>query len=175
VGHCSRNFLHLLWFSDFRDWNEGSGRCDGDLHIGHGDCSHRRESLVNCCIFDKFDTLMTASQICSLFSYLLVPLFIQKYSNISVDFDICFAFGTNQNEHYRLVIMRVPLKLKIDRFHYFLVAKIPFPAVTFCPDLSTHKDDFDYNQLVSALKNQEITIDNVTMEECVQHAKLGLI
>jgi hypothetical protein len=43
--------------------------------------------------------------------------------------------------------------------------QIPFPAVTFCPDLMSFYGSFDYNQLVTALKQQEISIDNVTNEE----------
>jgi hypothetical protein len=48
--------------------------------------------------------------------------------------------------------------------------KIPFPAVTFCPDLLSHNKVFDYNQLVTALNQHEMTIDNVTSEEFVYYS-----
>jgi amiloride-sensitive sodium channel len=45
--------------------------------------------------------------------------------------------------------------------------KIPFPAVTFCPDLKTFNHEFDYNQILTALKQHEITISNVTNKQLV--------
>jgi hypothetical protein len=50
--------------------------------------------------------------------------------------------------------------------------KIPFAAVTFCPDILTHIEGFDYNQIVTALVQNEITIDNVTSEEFVDNSLL---
>jgi hypothetical protein len=48
--------------------------------------------------------------------------------------------------------------------------KIPFAAVTFCPDLLTHIKGFDYNQIVTALKQRELTIDNITSIEFVNYS-----
>jgi hypothetical protein len=50
-----------------------------------------------------------------------------------------------------------------------LMSKIPFAAVTFCPDLYSHNRYFDYNQIVEALKQREMTIDNVTNEKLVNY------
>lgn len=47
------------------------------------------------------------------------------------------------------------------------IKKVPFPAVTFCPDLLTHNGAFDYNRIVKQLKTNEITIENVTQTEQV--------
>jgi Amiloride-sensitive sodium channel len=43
--------------------------------------------------------------------------------------------------------------------------QIPFAAVTYCPDLKTHNDEFDYNQIVASLKDNMISIENVTNHE----------
>lgn len=43
--------------------------------------------------------------------------------------------------------------------------KVPFIAVTFCPDLLTHNEYFDYNLITNALVNNEIAIENVTLDE----------
>jgi hypothetical protein len=53
-------------------------------------------------------------------------------------------------------------------FHRFF--QIPFPAVTFCPDLLSYIKGFDYNRIVTALKQHEMTIDNVTSKECVNYS-----
>jgi hypothetical protein len=50
-----------------------------------------------------------------------------------------------------------------------LMSKIPFAAVTFCPDLYSHNRYFDYNQIVEALKQREMTIDEVTNEKLVNY------
>jgi hypothetical protein len=47
--------------------------------------------------------------------------------------------------------------------------KIPFPAVTFCSDLKSHNEVFDYNRITKALQQHEMTIDNVTSEEFVNY------
>jgi hypothetical protein len=49
--------------------------------------------------------------------------------------------------------------------------KIPFASITYCPDLLNYNKVFDYNRTVTALKRHEITIDNVTTEEFVEHSK----
>jgi hypothetical protein len=50
-------------------------------------------------------------------------------------------------------------------------SKIPFAAVTFCPDLDSHTDDgFDYNAIVNALKDDKISIENVTSREFVNYS-----
>jgi hypothetical protein len=49
-------------------------------------------------------------------------------------------------------------------------SKIPFAAVTFCPDIKSNNEVFDYNQIVSALEKQEMTIENVTNEQFVVQA-----
>jgi hypothetical protein len=51
----------------------------------------------------------------------------------------------------------------------FLITQIPFAAVTFCPDLLNYNDEFDYNQTMTALKQNEITIENVTEKEFVNN------
>jgi hypothetical protein len=43
--------------------------------------------------------------------------------------------------------------------------KVPFAAVTFCPDIYTYDPFFDYNPIVKGLKNQELSINNITDEE----------
>jgi hypothetical protein len=45
--------------------------------------------------------------------------------------------------------------------------QIPFAAVTFCPDLLSHNKEFDYNMVVEALQQREISIENVTSDEFV--------
>jgi hypothetical protein len=52
--------------------------------------------------------------------------------------------------------------LTVSRF-----SKIPFAAVTFCPDIKSNNEVFDYNKIVAALENREMTIDNITSEQCV--------
>jgi hypothetical protein len=52
-----------------------------------------------------------------------------------------------------------------------LLPKIPFAAVTFCPDLDSHTDDgFDYNAIVNALRDNAISIENVTSREFVNYS-----
>jgi hypothetical protein len=46
-------------------------------------------------------------------------------------------------------------------------SKIPFAAVTFCPDIKSYNEVFDYNKIVTALENRKMTIDNITSEQCV--------
>jgi hypothetical protein len=41
--------------------------------------------------------------------------------------------------------------------------------VTFCPDLLTHINDFDYNRITNALNQHELSIENVTNEELVSY------
>jgi hypothetical protein len=40
-------------------------------------------------------------------------------------------------------------------------------SVRCCPDLESHNDEFDFNQIVSAIKNKEISISNLTETEFV--------
>jgi hypothetical protein len=56
-----------------------------------------------------------------------------------------------------------------DSHHQIINDKfqIPFAAVTYCPDLESHNDEFDFNQIVSAIKNKEISISNLTETELV--------
>jgi hypothetical protein len=42
--------------------------------------------------------------------------------------------------------------------------------VTFCSDLESYNEVFDYNRIVKALQFNEITIDNVTSEELVNYS-----
>jgi hypothetical protein len=44
-------------------------------------------------------------------------------------------------------------------------SKIPFPCVTICPDPTLKKSGVDFNGIVKALTQLDITIDNVTDEE----------
>jgi hypothetical protein len=60
---------------------------------------------------------------------------------------------------------RLPEVSSIFRF-----SKIPFPAVTICPDLFTNSTKFNYNQIVNALKRNEIAIDNVTSRELMNYS-----
>jgi hypothetical protein len=39
--------------------------------------------------------------------------------------------------------------------------------VTYCPDLLSHNEHFDYNQIVSALSNHEMTSSNITIKQFV--------
>lgn len=57
-----------------------------------------------------------------------------------------------------------PSNISIQLFTNFKF-KIPFVAITFCPDFMTHNDKFDYNKIVSRLNRNEITIENVTQTE----------
>jgi hypothetical protein len=52
-------------------------------------------------------------------------------------------------------------------FDFKTTFQIPFAAVACCPDLLSHNKEFNYNQLIKALKNREKTIDNVTEKEFV--------
>jgi hypothetical protein len=52
-------------------------------------------------------------------------------------------------------------------FDVFCFLKIPFAAVTFCPDLLSHNHVIDYNKVVIALKRGEMDIENVTHEQFV--------
>jgi hypothetical protein len=45
--------------------------------------------------------------------------------------------------------------------------QIPFASVTYCPDLESHNNEFDFNQIVSAIKNKEVSISNLTESEFV--------
>jgi hypothetical protein len=54
--------------------------------------------------------------------------------------------------------------------NFFVFPQISFPAVTFCPDLLSYIKGFDYNAIVTALKQHEMTIDNVTSEEFVNYS-----
>jgi hypothetical protein len=49
----------------------------------------------------------------------------------------------------------------------FLFSKIPFPAVTFCPDMNSYNNKFDYNRIVTALTQGQMAIENVTEKEFV--------
>jgi Amiloride-sensitive sodium channel len=45
------------------------------------------------------------------------------------------------------------------------VSDIPFPAVTFCPEILTQIADFDYNQIVEDIKHGLISIKDLNEKE----------
>jgi hypothetical protein len=46
-------------------------------------------------------------------------------------------------------------------------SKVPFPAVTFCPDLMSYNKVFDFNGMVNKLKKHELSIDKILEGEYV--------
>jgi hypothetical protein len=53
------------------------------------------------------------------------------------------------------------------RFPKISCSQIPFTGVTFCPEIRISNEDFDYNQIMTSLKGNAITINNLTSEEFV--------
>lgn len=45
------------------------------------------------------------------------------------------------------------------------VSSIPFPAVTYCPDVKMDFEDFEYEATIEALRNGNISIDDISHEK----------
>ena len=45
--------------------------------------------------------------------------------------------------------------------------QVPFPAISYCPELLTVIDDFDYEGIVDAINNEEIKITDLSDEKYV--------
>jgi len=45
------------------------------------------------------------------------------------------------------------------------ITEIPFPAFTFCPEILTVIDDFDYEEIVERLRDKRIHISSLTEHE----------
>jgi hypothetical protein len=75
----------------------------------------------------------------------------------------------------RFLIFKTGLKVREDAMVTFTSdtaiavtdVKIPFPTVTFCPDLNSVIEKFDYNRIVTEVTKGRITIKNVTEIEFV--------
>lgn len=45
------------------------------------------------------------------------------------------------------------------------ISNIPFPAVTYCPEVKTDYQKFEYDTVVDALKSGNMTIDDLSEDE----------
>lgn len=53
--------------------------------------------------------------------------------------------------------------------------KIPFIAVTLCPMTNTYNEEFDYDVLRSAIRNEDISIADLSEKEFVELLKARLV
>lgn len=60
-------------------------------------------------------------------------------------------------------------------YDQFICSQIPFPSVSYCPELITRVGDFNYEIIVNELKNEKINILNLTENELKLMHAIGLV
>lgn len=101
--------------------------------------------------------VLIISSICCGALILKIGVKVQEDATVTYASDTPISFSD-----VRLILIKFfEYKLRALVFN----SQISFLAVTFCPDLLTHIEGFDYNRIVRQLMANEISIENVTQTE----------